>query len=189
MKKNSYSFFLLVALGFILGMGSCNKDRFNDTERETEFVIESVPFSIPATIKPGESDSIAAFYFKVNMDSFVKKVDGRFDTTDIRTASLNSCVLTLDDNSTADNFSNLHTCTIGMTTARIPRIVRIATKTDIVDTPAYVLNIPNPYRPELRELMMADSVHYCIYGNIRKSATAPITGRARLVFYLKLSKQ
>jgi hypothetical protein len=188
MKKIKCSFFLLVAAGFIVSISSCKKGLFNDTEKETDFIVNDVPFSIPALKRTGEFDSITSFYYKVNMDSLVKTLDGKFDTLDLQSAYLTSCELSLTDKTTPDNFRNLHTCTIGMETAKLPFISRLARKTDIVDTPAYYLHVPDAYNPNMNHQLMADSVRYIIYGNIRDTFDAPVTGTAKLVFHLKLSR-
>jgi len=188
MKKNKCSFFILAAIGCVVGMSSCNKGLFNDTEKETDFIVNDVPFSIPVLTKTGESDSITAFHYKVNMDSLVKKLDGKFDTTDLRSAMLTNCELFLDDPAAADNFSSLHTCTIGIKTAKLPNINRMATKTDIVDTPAYYLKLQDQYTQNYYSQYMADSVNYIIYGNIRKTTTKAMSGKARLTLHMKLSR-
>ena len=188
MKKNKCSFFILAAIGCVAGLSSCNKGLFNNTEKETDFIVNDVPFSIPVLTKTGQSDSITAFHYKVNMDSLVKKLDGKFDTTDLKSALLTNCELFLDNHTAADNFSSLHTCTIGIETAKLPNLTRLSTKTDIVDTPAYYLKMQDQYTQNYNNQYMADSVNYIIYGNIRKITSLPMTGKARLTFHMKLSR-
>jgi len=190
MKKNSLSILLLstALIGATLMTPSCNKGTTNSTEKKVNVVSGNLSCVVPIMTGSGDYDSIAAFTFKMNMDSFVKSFNPAYDTNSIRNVSLTSCQLVLDNKSTVDNFSNFHTANIAISSATRWPLYRIASATDIVDTAAYSLNIAKLYDPNLAKYFTADSISYTLYGNIRRSTSAPLNCKANISFEMTLAK-
>lgn len=189
MKKNTFSLIILASalVGGIFST-SCNKGKTNTTQKSVTLVNGNLSFDIPIMPVNGEYDSIVKFNFKINADSFVKSFNADYDTSSIRSVLLNSCVLTLPNGSTVDNFRNFHTANIGVSSGTYGKITRIATFMDIVDTAAYSLNIPRWYDQNLATYFKSDSICYHFYGNVRKASTAVLNCKAVLSYEMVLSK-
>lgn len=190
MKKNTLSLFLLaiVFVGSLLATQSCNKGTTNSTEKKVSLVHANMIVDIPLLPGNGDYDSITSFYYKMNMDSFVKSYGQDYDTSSIRSVKLNSCIITLSGVDTLDNFRNFHTTNIGLTSGTNRNLFRIAAFTDIVDTNAYFINIPKSYNPNLATYYKADSVRYRLYGNLRRATTKEIVATANISLDVVLSK-
>jgi hypothetical protein len=189
MKKNSFSFLLAITIvSSLLATQACNKGTSNSTEKKVTIINGSMNVDIPMLTGNGDNDSITSFYYKMNMDSFVKSYGSEYDTSSIRSVKLNSCVITLNDKDTANNIRNFHTTNIGITSATNRNIYRIAAFTDIVDTNAYFISIPKSYDPNLASYFKADSVRYRLYGNVRRATTTEIKGIATISFDVVLTK-
>jgi hypothetical protein len=188
MKKNKISIFIAIAaIGFALMIQACNKN-VNATEKTVAFTNSNVSFQVPIILRTSEYDSLTSFNFLINMDSFVKTIDSKFDTSNIQSVKFSSCVLTLDKNTTPDNFANFHTCSIGLTSGKVFNLVKIATATDISDTSAYFLNMPKSYDWELKNYFRSDSLHYTIFGNTSKLSTDSLACKATIIYSMTLSR-
>lgn len=189
MKKNIVPFVFVTALicSFLFA-SSCNKGQANNTESTQQLITGNLSFDLPVFVKNGEYDSITAFMYKVNMDSFVKSFNSKYDTSSIRSVQLRSCILTMTNGDVTNNFRNFHTTNIGITSGTNGHIYRIAAATDIQDTAAYFLNVPKSYEPNLATYFKSDSICYRFYGNIRRATTLPINCRATLTYDMVLSK-
>jgi hypothetical protein len=190
MKKRTFSS-IFVALGIsisLISLQACNKGTSNETEKKVSLINDQMNFSIPVILGSGDNDSITSFYYKMNMDSFVKSYDSKYDTSSIRSVKLQSCNLILSNGDTLNNFRNFHTTNIGITSGTNKNIFRIAAFTDIVDTNAYVISIPTSYDPNLASYFKSDSVRYRLYGNARKMTTKAINCTANISFEVKLVK-
>jgi len=182
-------FLLSIAfVGTILATESCNKGTTNTTEKKVSLVHANMNVDISILPSNGDYDSITSFYYKMNMDSFVKSYNSDFDTSSIRSVKLNSCVITIKDADTMNNFSNFHTTNIGLTSGTNRNLYRIAAFTDIVDTNAYFVNIPKSYNPNLAVYYKSDSVRYRFYGNLRRPTTKEINATANITLDITLSK-
>lgn len=190
MKNKSVKSFLFVlgVSGAILAATSCNKGTSDSTEQKVSLVNRNMNFEIPVLLGSGDNDSIVSFYYKMNMDSFVKSYGSQYDTSSIRAVSLVSCNLLMSNGDTLNNVRNFHTTNIGITSGTNRNIYRIAAFTNIVDTNAYTIEIPKSYDPNLAAYFKADSVRYRFYGNVRRGTTMPIKCTANLSFELKLLK-
>lgn len=190
MKRKGLSYFIAAAAAVCLATGiqSCNKDDVNDTEKKV-VLTSNLSLQIPVIMKIGETGNLTSFMSRFNMDSLVKSVDSKFDTLDIRSVKLKSCQLILDIDTTVDNFRNFHTCTIGISTNKIPSLTRIASATDIADTTdIYSLNIPRTYDVELNNIFMADTVYYRVYGNLRRTSSKPLGCKAIISYDVTLAR-
>ncbi len=189
MKKSTFSFLLIstALIGSIFGTSSCNKGQTNTTGVKQELITGDMSFVVPMQLI-GENDSMVAFYYKINMDSFVKSFDSKYDTASIRKVQFISCTLTNSDFDVNNNFRNFHTANIGITSATNHRILRIAAAMNIQDTAAYFLNVPNSYNPDLSTYFKADSICYRLYGNMRKGTTIPLNCKATLKYEMTLVK-
>lgn len=176
---------LLVGSTFIYS--ACNKGNTNSSEKTVELYHNNVNFEIPIQITTGDNDSIGSFYYKMNMDSFVKSY-GKYDTGDIRSVKLKYCRILLSNGDTIDNFKNFHTANIGVTSGSNPNIYRISLFTDIVDTNAYTLELHKNFDPNLASYFRDDSVRYRLYGNFRRPTTKTLNATASLGFDLTLIK-
>lgn len=190
MKKNilSISFLTLAFCGSLVLLVACNKGKINTTEQKHQLITGNLNFDISVLPTNGEYDSIIAFDYLINMDSFVKSFDSKYDTGSITNVSLDACSLMLNDKTTVDNFRNFHTVSIGITSGTNGYIHRMAAFNDIVDTAAYELKIPTLYEPNLASYMRADSIHYLIYGNVRRPTGEAITGKATMQYTMTLSR-
>lgn len=188
MKKYKLKSFLFASalLTGVLISPSCNKGTTNSTQRTVDFICPNMPFEIPVLPANGEYDSIISFEFELNMDSFVKSFDGIYDTASIQKVSLKYCTLTLSDGTTTDNFRNFHTVNVGITSGTNPYITRFTNFNNIVDTAAYTLDVPRLYDPNLASYFKADSLHYRVYGNLRRSTTQTLKGTANIAFDMTL---
>lgn len=190
MKKNTFSFYLLSfgLISILSATQSCNKGTTDQTEKKVNLIHGNMSFDIPLQSITGDNDSIVSFYYKMNMDSFVKSYGSQYDTSSIRNAKLTSCVLSILGSDTNNNFRNFHTTNIGITSGSNKYIYRIAAFTDIVDTNAYSINIPRSYDPNLASYFKSDSVRYRLYGNMRRPTSTDIKCTAQLNFELVLVK-
>lgn len=190
MKKNTFSLFLIAVAfgGSLIASQSCNKGTTNSSEKKVTLISSNMNVDIPILISNGDNDSITSFYYKMNMDSFVKSYGSEYDTSSIRSVKLNSCIITLSGKDTANNIRNFHTTNIGLTSTTNRYLSRIAAFTDIVDTNAYSISIPKSYNPNLASYFKADSVRYRLYGNIRRATTTDIKGTATISFDVVLTK-
>lgn len=187
MKKNKI-FIAAVAIGLAWMIQACSKGNTNSTERTVAFTSSNMSFEVPVILKTSEYDSLTSFNFLINMDSFVKSVDSKFDTSNIQSVKLNSCVFTLDNNTTPDNFANFHTFSVGLTSGKVASLVKIATATDIPDTAAYFLNVPKSYDWELKHYFRSDSLHYTIFGNTSKLSGDSLACKATINYTMILSR-
>ncbi|MCC6187364.1 MAG: hypothetical protein IT256_09450 [Chitinophagaceae bacterium] len=190
MKNKSVKSFLFV-LGVsatIFATPSCNKGTTDGTEQKVSVMNGNMNFEIPVQLGSGDNDSMVSFYYKMNMDSFVKSYGSQYDTSSIRAVNLLSCSLVMTNGDTLSNVRNFHTANIGITSGTNRNIYRIAAFTNIVDTNAYSINIPRSYDPNLVSYFKADSVRYRLYGNVRRATKKPIKCTANLSFEMKLLK-
>jgi hypothetical protein len=186
MKKNRFPYIILVALGLAFLLQACNKS-VNPSDTKIQFTTTSTSVKIPVMLRTSEYDSVIDFKYKINMDSFVKMINSGFDTGSIRSVKFTGCRLELDSNNTVDNFSNFNTCSIGLTTGTVPNLIKIASATDIPDTPAYFLNIPKTYDWDLKDYMRSDSLCYRIFGNVRRTSTKALGFKAVFTYDMQLS--
>lgn len=189
MKKFSRPFVQLglSVLGCALLFTACTKGTKNASEKKVSLIHNNMSITMPIQLSNGDNDSITSFYYKMNMDSFVKSY-GQFDTSDIRTVKLKSCILNITNGDSLNNFRNLHSVNIGITSGANDNITRMAVFTDIVDTNAYRLEMPGYFDPNLAAYYKDDSVRYRIYGNFRRATTKSITGTADIQVEVTLQK-
>lgn len=190
MKKTTLYFVVsaFALAGSIFILPSCNKGTTNNTEKTMALTNGNLSFEIPVFSANGEFDSITAFNYKINMDSFVKSFDSKYDTSSIRMVQLRSCSLTMTDGNAGSNFQNFHTVNMGVTSGTNKKIYRLAAAINIVDTPAYFLDVPKTYNANLASYFKADSICYRLYGNIRRTSAGPVNCKAIFTYDIILSK-
>jgi len=185
MKKNSFPYIIIVALGFAFLLQACNKS-VNPSKTTVQLTTTNMSIKIPVLLRTEEYDSVIDFKYKINMDSFVKMVNSGFDTGSIQSVKLTGCRLELDRSSAA-NFSNFNTCSIGLTTGTVSGLIKIASMTDIVDTPTYSLNLPKTYDWDLKDYMRSDSLCYRIFGNVRRTSADEMNCKAVFTYDMVLA--
>lgn len=183
---------LLILLATLTGTGvllpSCNKDDKNTSERHVSLEIKNLAFTMPVIGSTGEYDSIIAFNFLMNIDSFIKLQNPDFDTSNIKSVKMTACVVWMYPDTGKNNFSNFHTCSIGMDAPTAINHLKVSTFTDIVDTPAYFLSIPKTYDWNCKEYFKSDSIHFQLYGNIRRPTTDSLNCKINMNYDFILSK-
>jgi hypothetical protein len=188
-KKTLNTFFVSLAISVSLfSLQSCNKGTTNETEKKVTINNTNMNFDIPVILSSGDNDSIVSFYYKMNMDSFVKSYGSQYDTSSIRSVKLQSCTLILNNGDSMNNISNFHTTNMGITSGTNRNIYRFASFVDIVDTNAYKITIPSSYDPNLAVYFKSDSVRYRLYGNARRGTKKALKCTANISFEVKLVK-
>ena len=189
MKKNTFSFLFsgIALVATLFSTQSCNKGTTDTTEKKVKINNSNLSLTIPMIMGSGDNDSVTSFYYKMNMDSFVKSY-GKYDTSSIRSVKLQSCTIRITDGDTANNIRNFHTTNIGLTSGSNRNLFRIAAFTDIADTNAYSITIPSSYDPNLASYFKSDSVRYRLYGNFRKGTKKDLNCVADLSFDVILRK-
>lgn len=190
MKKNTRSFILLASalVGGLFVTVSCNKGKTNSTRKTEQIVTGNLSFDVPVFTTNGAYDSITNFNFMINMDSFVKSFDSKYNVSHIQNVQLRSCILTLENGDINNNIRNFHMTNIGITSGTNGSIKRIATATDIPDTNAYFVSMAPLYEHNLASYFRADSISYRFYANIRRKTSFPLNCKATLSYDMTLQR-
>ena len=190
MKKNTCSLILLASalIGGLFVAGSCNKGKTNSTQKTQQIITGDLSFDLPMFVKNGPYDSITSFNFIINMDSFVKSFDSKYDVSHIQNVQLRSCILSFKNGDDNNNFRNFHMTNIGITSGTNGYIKRIAAATDIPDTTAYFVNMAPLYELNLASYFRADSICYQFYANLRRATTYPLNCKATLSYDMTLQR-
>jgi len=189
-KKNTCSFILLASalVGGLFVTVSCNKGKTNSTQKTEQIVTGNLSFDVPVFVKNGEYDSVTSFNFMINMDSFVKSFDSKYNVENIQNVQLRSCILSVQNGDVNNNVRNFHITNIGITSGTNGYIKRIASATDIPDTAAYFVNLAPLYEHNLASYFRADSINYRFYANVRRSTSIPLNCKATLSYDMTLQR-
>jgi hypothetical protein len=190
MKKTTCSFILLATalVGGLFVAGSCNKGKTNGTKKTEQIITGNLSFDLPVFMKNGQYDSITSFSFMINMDSFVKSFDSKYNVSNIQNVQLRSCILSVENGDVSNNIRNFHMTNIGITSGTNGYINRIATATDIPDTNAYFVSMTPLYEHNLASYFQADSICYRFYANLRRTTTVPLNCKATLSYDMTLQR-
>jgi hypothetical protein len=185
MQKTSFFKALsITALSVVfLGFNSCSKLKsllqFDLNMQTASFQI-SIP---PATT----SDSIPATTVTIlfNVDSFVKAgTSNQLDISNLTVAKINSCILTLSNPDSANNFANLQTTTLQFYTDSMSTPYTIGNINNNPDKYSTSLTMPVDTSANLSTYLHATKFVYSIAGKLRRSTTDTLKCSVQTTFTL-----
>ena len=170
-----------IAISGMLSLTSCNKLLSNLTY-DLNMQTASVNFTIPpcANTSISLSGSETNYY---NIDSFIKaNTLGTMGVANITSAKIASCVITLQDPTTANNFADFMSCTGGFYTDgdNTPFQVSIPNNPNVYSAS---LTLPVDTSAELKGYLTNSKIFtYTFSGNLRKATTDSIHCTATFAF-------
>lgn len=163
-------------------LASCTKLADNlqyNLDMQTAEVDVLIPSSSDTTanISGTESNSY-------NIDSFIRANTGAaLGISNISSAKMKSCVLTLTNANSANNFQNFKSCFGSFYTSSntSPYMVSIANNPDSYNT---ILSLPVDTTTELKSYLTATNFTYRLGGKLRRATTDTLHCKAKFVFHI-----
>lgn len=142
--------------------------------------------SVNITIAPISDTSAAATMGTVtssyNIDSFIKsKTSGAFGVSNISSAKMSSCTLTLVNPNSSNNFANFQDCNVNFYTNTNTTPFSVALITNNPDTYAATLNVPIDATTDMKTYLQGNQLTYSLSGKLRRSTTDTLTCTVQLV--------
>lgn len=163
---------LYILLGIVILLTSCDKLKqlasasFNFDNTTAEFTI--LPTNSTTSFSKSET-------FYMNLDSLIKANNAELAVNYLKTLTINSIEMTVLNPDTANNFANISSCTVSVSSNVNTTPIQIGSLASNPDVYTATLSIPVNQSVDIKEYAKtASTFNYTITGNLRRPVTKDV---------------
>jgi hypothetical protein len=129
-------------------------------------------FTVPIVNDTTSDQSYGPATAYVNVDSFITAYSsGNYSIKNLKKATIESCLLTISNPDTDNNFANVQSCEIDFNSDVNTQIIHPATITNNPDVYADSLNVPVDNSMDVTSYMNAKQFNYTLKAKLRRPTT------------------
>jgi len=171
---------LCAAIFLLVGFCSCSKLASN-LQYDLSLQTASVDIAIPPLTDTTMSIAMGTITSPYNTDSFVKaNTDGLLGVSNIGSAKMVSCNLTLQNPNTGNNFGNFQTASVSFSTNSNTTPVTVASVTDNPVAYAASMDLPVNTSADLSSYLHGNQLTYSLAGKLHNPTTDTLICRVQL---------
>ncbi len=180
-RKNLLSVYAL-CLGSILALASC--DKIKDAVKIDLGVTSSdITFTIPVLEQSGEA-TLATDQVYLNIDSIIKTYDENLSASNIKSAVIESCTITLIGGDSVDNLSVLESCKVQFSSDSKQETIIVAELPNNPDVESYTLEIPVNSNLDLAPYFKSKNFSYKLTGVSRRATSQKLECKATVSYHI-----
>jgi hypothetical protein len=171
-----------------LSISACKKkNSVEKSGRKLDLVIDKIPVSISTLAITGPRENIATIKHRLNIDSLVKSINSNYTKTNLRSITLRSCTISIEDETVANSLGNFSLLNMKSLSAD-NKLFDIAVANDIKDTAVFSVTLLKSSSQELANFFIKDSISYQLSGTLRKALSKNMNVDAQIIYDINISE-
>lgn len=167
---------------------SCKKKSgVEKSGQKFDIVIDKIPLNISTLVITGPRENIATMKHRLNIDSLVKSINSKYSTANLRSITLRSCKISIEDETVSNSLGNFSLLKIESLSAD-NKLFEVATANDIKDTLVYSVTLLKSSSQELGNFFIKDSISFQLSGTLRKALSKNMNANAQIIYDVNLSE-